>query len=58
MDNHNRYYGLDFEQAVTVLSTIISRPKKGRAVTDAGMKSLSTDNGLPICRNPGFPSSD
>ena len=54
MDNHNRYYGLDFEQAVTVLSTIISRPEKGRAVTDAGMKSLSTDNGLPICRTPGI----
>ena len=53
MDSHNRYYGLDFEQAVTVLSTVISRPEKGRAVTDTGMKSLSTDNGLPICRIPG-----
>ncbi len=54
MDAHNKYYGLDFEQAVAVLATVISRPEKGRAVTDAGMKSLSTDNGLPICKEPGI----
>jgi D-serine deaminase-like pyridoxal phosphate-dependent protein len=54
MDSHNKSYSLDFEQALTVLTTIISRPEKGRAVTDAGMKSLSTDNGLPICRVPGI----
>ena len=47
MDAHNRFYGLDFEQAVTVLTTVISRPEKGRAVTDAGMKSLSTDEWTP-----------
>jgi D-serine deaminase-like pyridoxal phosphate-dependent protein len=54
MDSHNRYYGLDFEQAITVLTTVISRPERGRAVTDAGMKSLSTDNGLPICKDRGL----
>jgi len=54
MDTHNRYYGLHFEQAVTVLATVISRPEKGRAVIDAGMKSLSTDNGSPSCRDPGI----
>jgi len=54
MDSHNRYYGLHFEQAVTVLATVISRPEKGRAVIDAGMKSLSTDNGSPSCRDPGI----
>ena len=54
MDSHNRYYGLDFEQAVTVLTTVISRPEKGRAVIDAGMKSLSADNGHPLCRDPGI----
>jgi D-serine deaminase-like pyridoxal phosphate-dependent protein len=54
MDTHNAYYGLDFEQAITVLTTVISRPEKERAVTDAGMKSLSTDNGLPICKEPGI----
>jgi len=54
MDSHNRYYGLDFEQAITVLTTVISRPEKRRAVIDAGMKSLSSDNGFPLCRDPGI----
>ena len=54
MDTHNHYYGLAFEQAVTVLTSVISRPEKGRAVTDAGMKSLSTDNGLPVCKEAGI----
>ena len=53
MDSHNQYYGLAFEQALTILTTVISRPEKGRAVTDAGMKSLSTDNGLPVCKEAG-----
>lgn len=47
MDDWNVKYGLDFEQAVTVLATVISRPEKGRAVTDAGVKSISTDHGMP-----------
>ncbi len=54
MDSHNRFYGLDFEQAIAVLTTVISRPEKGRAVTDAGMKSLSTDEGLPLCKTHGI----
>jgi D-serine deaminase-like pyridoxal phosphate-dependent protein len=33
---------------------VISRPEKGRAVIDAGMKSLSSDNGLPACTDPGI----
>ena len=51
MDTHNRYYGLDFEQAITVLATVISRPERERAVTDAGLKSLSTDDGIPTCKD-------
>jgi len=39
--------GVDFKQSLTVLSTVISRPTAGRAVIDAGLKSLSTDMGLP-----------
>jgi D-serine deaminase-like pyridoxal phosphate-dependent protein len=54
MDSHNKFYGLDFEQTITVLTTVISRPEKERAVTDAGMKSLSTDEGLPVCREAGI----
>jgi D-serine deaminase-like pyridoxal phosphate-dependent protein len=53
MDSYNHYYGLNFEQAITILTTVISRPEKGRAVTDAGMKSFSTDNGLPVCKEAG-----
>ncbi|HEY3298305.1 MAG TPA: DSD1 family PLP-dependent enzyme [Armatimonadota bacterium] len=47
MDIHNREFNIDFEQAVSVLATVISRPEPGRAVIDAGKKCLSTDNGLP-----------
>jgi D-serine deaminase-like pyridoxal phosphate-dependent protein len=54
MDSHSKYYGLDFEQAVTVLASVISHPEKGRAVTDAGKKSLSSDEGLPLCTRPGI----
>jgi D-serine deaminase-like pyridoxal phosphate-dependent protein len=54
MDSYNRYYGLHFEQAIAVLATVISRPEKGRAVIDAGMKSLSSDNGLPSCADSGI----
>jgi D-serine deaminase-like pyridoxal phosphate-dependent protein len=32
--------------AVTVLTTVISRPRAGEAVVDAGLKSLSTDSGM------------
>jgi len=53
MDEHSALYGMDFEQAITVLATVISRPEQGRAVTDAGKKSLSVDEGLPVCRRAG-----
>ena len=48
MDSHNRTFGLDFEQAVTVLTTVISRPEKTRAIIDAGKKSVSCDEGMPL----------
>jgi D-serine deaminase-like pyridoxal phosphate-dependent protein len=35
----------DFNHALFVLSTVISKPLPTRAVIDAGMKSLSTDSG-------------
>lgn len=35
----------EFQQALFVLSTVISKPCASRAVVDAGMKSLSTDSG-------------
>lgn len=54
MDSHNREFGIDFEQAVFVLSTIISRPESGRAVMDAGKKAFSCDAGMPGFVEPGF----
>jgi D-serine deaminase-like pyridoxal phosphate-dependent protein len=47
MDDWNTKHGIDFEQAITVLSTVVSRPEKGRAIIDAGLKAISTDHGLP-----------
>jgi D-serine deaminase-like pyridoxal phosphate-dependent protein len=36
-----------YANALTILSTVISRPAPTRAVIDAGLKSLSTDSGMP-----------
>jgi D-serine deaminase-like pyridoxal phosphate-dependent protein len=36
-----------YANALTILSTVISRPAPTRAVVDAGLKSLSTDSGMP-----------
>jgi D-serine deaminase-like pyridoxal phosphate-dependent protein len=47
MDDWNAKHGIDFEQAITVLSTVVSRPENSRAVIDAGLKAISTDHGLP-----------
>lgn len=51
MDEHNSMAGLDFEQAVTVLATIISKPESNRIIVDAGRKALSVDEGLPVALN-------
>jgi D-serine deaminase-like pyridoxal phosphate-dependent protein len=47
MDTSYRRLGLPFRCALTLLATIISMPSTHRAIIDAGMKVLSTDNGLP-----------
>lgn len=47
MDDWNAKHGIDFEQAITVLATVVSRPEQGRAIIDAGLKAISTDHGLP-----------
>ena len=36
-----------FEQALHVLTAIVSRPVPGRAVADAGLKAVSSDHGPP-----------
>lgn len=36
-----------FENALFVLTSVMSKPRSHRAVCDAGLKSLATDSGLP-----------
>ena len=45
----------DFEMALTVLATVVSRPEPGKAIVDAGFKAFSTDKPyLPEARDtPG-----
>ena len=52
MDTHYAQLGLPFRQALTVLSTLVSRSPKGWAVADAGLKSFGMDHG-----NPTLPST-
>jgi D-serine deaminase-like pyridoxal phosphate-dependent protein len=53
MDIHNRELGVDFEQAVYVLCTVVSAPEAGRVVTDAGLKAVSLDAGMPRITDDG-----
>jgi D-serine deaminase-like pyridoxal phosphate-dependent protein len=39
--------GIDFDCALTVLTTVNSTPAEDRAILDAGLKSISTNQGLP-----------
>jgi D-serine deaminase-like pyridoxal phosphate-dependent protein len=50
---HDRAYreiGVEFENALTVLSTIISRPAPDRVIIDCGRKSCAPDHGMPAVR--------
>jgi len=47
-----RYHSLlpEFEQALTVLCTVISRTRPNAVITDAGLKAFSTGWGLPAVK--------
>jgi D-serine deaminase-like pyridoxal phosphate-dependent protein len=47
MDATYRSKGADFESALTLLATVISRPNEGLAVIDAGMKAITQEFGWP-----------
>lgn len=58
MDSHYRSIGGessdvfdDFGNSLSVLTTVVSTPSKGRVVTDGGNKALSTDSGLPMLKD-------
>src|SRR5258708_27766824 len=38
----------DFGNSLSVYTTVISHPSKGRAITDGGNKALSTDESMPV----------
>ena len=46
----DEYYGFfpEFEIALSVLTTVISRPSRKVVTTDAGCKKLTTDEGMPV----------
>ena len=52
MDLEYQKLGLKFEQALTVLTTVIHK-RDGFAVTDAGVKTCGSDQGLPQIK--GYP---
>ncbi|MGQ9628936.1 MAG: DSD1 family PLP-dependent enzyme [bacterium] len=47
MDASYRRTGVPFECALTVLTTVVSVQSPGRIIVDAGMKSISSDMGMP-----------
>lgn len=44
-----RYHALlpEFQPALTLLTTVVSRPERGRVILDAGLKSMTHEFGLP-----------
>ena len=44
--------GIDFEYALTVLATVIKVHGDSRAITDAGLKAMTRDFGLPVVLDP------
>jgi D-serine deaminase-like pyridoxal phosphate-dependent protein len=49
MDSHyGTVQGLEFEHALTILSTVISKTRPDAAVLDAGLKTASCDSGMPV----------
>ena len=47
MDATYLSYGIDFELALTLWTTIVSRPHANKAIMDVGYKAISADSGLP-----------
>ena len=51
MDATYKKFGLDFETALTVLATVISRPRPEKIIIDVGLKAISADSGLPLVKD-------
>jgi D-serine deaminase-like pyridoxal phosphate-dependent protein len=48
-----RVGGADFEHALSVLATVVSRPAAGVAIVDVGLKSIAAEFGFPLVRIDG-----
>lgn len=42
--------GVDFEHALSVLATVISRPYLEKAILDVGRKGITSEGGMPVVR--------
>ena len=51
MDATYLSYGIKFELALTLWSTVVSRPHANKAIVDAGYKAISADHGLPLIKD-------
>ncbi len=49
---YRKALGPVYANALTVLATVVSKPVSNRAVTDAGLKSLSVDSGMARLKAP------
>ena len=45
----------DFERALSMLGTVISKTEGDRVVVDVGLKSMSGEHGLPVLKESGRP---
>ena len=55
MDGGYRASGIDFETSLTLLTRVVSRPRPGKLIVDAGYKAISAESGLPEVKgNPGL----
>ena len=50
MDGAYAELGLGLRQALTVLTTVMSRPAPDQVITDAGLKSVTPEHGLPAVK--------
>jgi D-serine deaminase-like pyridoxal phosphate-dependent protein len=51
MDASYRSVLKDFDCAMTILTTVVSKPDKDRVVLDVGMKSATKESGLPVVKD-------
>jgi D-serine deaminase-like pyridoxal phosphate-dependent protein len=47
MDTTYRKYGVDLDFALTVLTSVVSKPRPDKFIVDAGLKSISAEHSLP-----------